>query len=94
MEEARRVVELNEVKTRLVESNMTKPVCTGEQLSENELTLHTVSQALRGCLVVFSGDNKTEYKSWKAAFMSIMDEAQMMVKDKMLQLLSSFLGGP
>ena len=44
--------------------------------------------------MVFSGDNKIEYKSWKAAFMSIMEEAQMMVKDKMLQLLSSLSGGP
>ena len=40
-------------------------------------------------LLVFSGDDKTEYE---AAFMSVMDEARMMVKEKMLQLLSSLSG--
>ena len=39
-------------------------------------------------LPTFSGDNKTEYESWKAAFMSVVDGANILVKEKMLRLQS------
>jgi hypothetical protein len=31
-------------------------------------------------LPTFSGDNKTEYESWKAAFMSVVDGANILKK--------------
>ena len=43
-------------------------------------------------LPTFSGDNKTEYESWKAAFMSVVDGANILVKEKMLRLQSCLTG--
>ena len=40
----------------------------------------------------FSGENKADYESWKAAFMSIVDEAEIPVSEKMLPLQSSLSG--
>ena len=34
----------------------------------------------------FSGDDKTEYESWKAAYMSVVDGANISIKEKMLRL--------
>ena len=81
---ARKVVELNAVKARSAENETTKPVCTGERVAP--IKLKVVS------LPVFSGDDKTEYESWKAAFMSVVDDAQVTTKEKMLWLLSSLSG--
>ena len=41
---------------------------------------------------MFSGEDKMEYESWKAAFMSVVDEAPITVKEKMLRLLGSLSG--
>ena len=43
-------------------------------------------------LPVFSGDDKTDYEPWKAAFMSVVDEPNISVKEKMLRLQSSLTG--
>ena len=40
----------------------------------------------------FSGENKTGYPAWKAAFMSVVDEAEISTKEKMLRLQSSLSG--
>ena len=43
-------------------------------------------------LPVFSGDDKMEYEPWKVAFMSVVDEAQITVKERMLRLQDSLSG--
>ena len=43
-------------------------------------------------LPTFSGDDKTEYESWKAAYMSVVDGANISVKEKMLRLQSCLTG--
>ena len=43
-------------------------------------------------LPTFSGDNKTEYESWKSAFMSVVDGANILVKEKMFRLQSCLNG--
>ena len=40
----------------------------------------------------FSGDDKTEYESWKAAYMSVVDGANISIKEKMLRLQSCLTG--
>lgn len=40
----------------------------------------------------FSGEDKTDYESWKAAFMSIVDRADLPVNEKMLRLQNSLSG--
>ena len=40
----------------------------------------------------FSGEDKTEYEPWKAAFMSIVDRVDLPVNAKMLRLQNSLLG--
>ena len=40
----------------------------------------------------FLGENKTDYESWKAAFVSIVDEADIPVTEKMLCLQNSLSG--
>ena len=43
-------------------------------------------------LPLFSGENKAEYPPWKAAFTSVIDEADISTKEKMLRLQSSLSG--
>ena len=43
-------------------------------------------------LPVFLGDDKMEYEPWKAVFMSVVDEAQITVIEKMLRLQDSLSG--
>ena len=40
----------------------------------------------------FSGEDKTDYESWKAAFMSMVDPLDIPVGEKMLRLLNSLKG--
>ena len=40
----------------------------------------------------FSGEDKTEYEPWKAAFMSIVNRVDLPVNAKMLRLQNSLLG--
>ena len=40
----------------------------------------------------FSGEDKTDYQSWKAVFVSIVDEADIPVSEKMLRLQNSLSG--
>ena len=43
-------------------------------------------------LPTFSGEDKTDYESWKAAFMSLVDRLDILVGEKMLRLLNSLKG--
>ncbi len=43
-------------------------------------------------LPTFSGDDKTEYEPWKAAYMWVADRANTSVKEKMLRLQSCLTG--
>ena len=43
-------------------------------------------------LPTFSGENKADYAPWKAAFMSVVDEAAISVNEKMLRLQHSLTG--
>ena len=43
-------------------------------------------------LPTFSGENKADYAPWKAAFMSVVDEAAISTKEKMLRLQNSLKG--
>jgi len=43
-------------------------------------------------LPTFSGDDKTEYEIWKAAFMSIVDQANIPASEKMLRLQNCLSG--
>ena len=43
-------------------------------------------------LPTFSGDDKTEYEPWKAAYMWVADRANISVKEKMLRLQSCLTG--
>ena len=43
-------------------------------------------------LPTFSGDDKTEYESWKAAYLSVVDGASISVEDKMLRLQGCLTG--
>ena len=43
-------------------------------------------------LPTFSGKDKTDYESWKAAFMSLVDRLDILVGEKILRLLNSLKG--
>lgn len=43
-------------------------------------------------LPTFSGEDKTDYKAWKAAFMSIVDRLDIPIGEKTLRLLNSLKG--
>ena len=43
-------------------------------------------------LPTFSGENKADYAPWKAAFMSVVDEAAISTNEKMLRLQNSLSG--
>ena len=82
----------------VVQSNSAKtgPRHTNEQTAPFNAAFHPPKVSpikLKGVtLPMFSGDDKTEYESWKAAFMSVVDEAPITVKEKMLRLLGSLSG--
>ena len=51
------------------------------------------STRLKGVeLPKFSGEDNADYESWKAAFMSIVDRADLSVNEKMLRLQNSLSG--
>ena len=58
-----------------------------------ETTQRIATVKLKGVdLPNFSGENKTDYESWKAAFMSLVDKADIPVSEKMLRLQNSLSG--
>ena len=58
-----------------------------------ETTQRIATVKLKGVnLPNFSGENKTDYESWKAAFMSLVDKADIPVSEKMLCLQNSLSG--
>ena len=92
---------LNEDRVRLAESETTKTFEAGtKRFSNNDLPQYVASQPVRVtpiklkgvALPVFSGDDKMEYEPWKAAFMFVVDEVQITVKEKMLCLQDSLSG--
>ena len=100
-EKDRKIVGLNEDRVRLAESETTKTFEAGtKRFSNNDLPQYVASQPVRVtpiklkgvALLVFLGDGKMEYEPWKAAFMSVVDEAQKTVKEKMLRLQDSLSG--
>ena len=97
-EEARKIAGLNEDRVKLAKSETTKTFEAGtKRFSNNDLSQYVASQPVRVtpiklkgvALPVFSRDDKMEYEPWKAAFMSVVDEAQITVKEKMLRLQDS-----
>ena len=53
----------------------------------SETTFPLQSIELKGLLLpVFSGEDKTEYESWEAAFTFVVDDARVPVNGKMLRL--------
>ena len=62
---------------------------TGQQ---PRATKQATSIKLKGIeLPIFSG-NKTEYEAWKAVFMSVIDESDIPIREKMLHLRSYLRG--
>ena len=58
-----------------------------ESTPARETTQRMATVKLKGVdLPNFSGENKTDYESWKATFVSIVDEADIPVSGKMLRL--------
>ena len=56
-------------------------------------SLNTLQVHLKGVeCPVFSGENKTNHKPWKAAFTATTDKAKMPVNEKMLCLQSCLKG--
>ena len=103
-EEARKVVSLNEAREKAAESEIAKdlsPKIKTEFESNKNLPSRRLFPVfpqvqpvkLKGvALPVFSGEDKTDYEPWKAAFMSVVDESNISVKEKMLRLQSSLTG--
>ena len=57
-----------------------------------KMVTNASSQEQRLNLPTFSGEDKTNYESWKAAFMSIVDRLDIPVCEKMLRLLNILNG--
>ena len=103
-EEARKIVSLNEAREKAAQSetanNFSSKIKTESESNEtlpNRPLFPVYPQVqpvkLKGVeLPVFSGDDKTDYEPRKAAFMSVVDESNISVKEKMLRLQSSLTG--
>ena len=107
-EEARRITELNQARADTanqgIDFHRTDPPLPSwqpvhhpsgpfESTPARETTQRMATVKLKGVdLPHFSGENKTDYESWKAAFVSIVDEAGIPVSEKMLRLQNSLSG--
>ncbi|XP_028393185.1 uncharacterized protein LOC114517596 [Dendronephthya gigantea] len=99
-EDARRVAALNRQRAKQAceesgEEKFTRNVQTEVNTDRQTEVEPTRIQAvkLKGVeLPTFSGDDKAEYESWKAAYMSVVDGANIAVKEKMLRLQSCLTG--
>ena len=66
---------------------------TSHQLPEDLSSPKRTNVKLKGVVLpTFSGEDKSEYKAWKAAFTSVIDDSVMPVKEKMLRLLGCLSG--
>ena len=107
-EEARRITELNQARADTANQGINfhridpplpswqpvhHPNGPFESTPARETTQRMATVKLKGVdLPNFSGEKKTDYESWKAAFVSIVDEADIPVSEKMLRLQNSLSG--
>ena len=107
-EEARKITELNQIRAETADHTYNSHHDSLENTLNNinllpppplvqpnyrETAKRNRTVKLKGVdLPNFSGENKADYESWKAAFMSIIDEAEIPVSEKMLRLQSSLSG--
>ncbi len=101
-DEARKVAEINKSRAENAERlliqdcDMVKDFLTEQQFTTQfpeEVPVATVTRSpikLKGVdLPKFSGEDKTSYEPWKAAFMAMVDAQNIPVGEKMLRLQSS-----
>ena len=66
---------------------------TSHQLPEDLSSPKPTNVKLKGVVLpTFSGEDKSEYEAWDAAFTSVVDDSVMPVKEKMLRLLGCLSG--
>ena len=107
IEDARSIVLLNEARLKdskkQEETAATRKMKlpTGEnsnrvslrQLHKGLLSPKPTNVKLKGVtLPTFSGEDKSEYEAWKAAFTSVVDDSVIPIKEKMLRLLGCLSG--
>ena len=106
-EEARTITELNlaraDTANQGIDSHRTDPPLPSlqsvhhpngpfESTLARETTQRMATVKLKGVdLPNFSGEDKTDYESWKAAFVSIVDEADIPVSEKCYALKTAYL---
>ena len=66
---------------------------TSHQMPEDLSSPKPTNVKFKGVVLpTFSGEDKSKYKAWKAAFTSVVDDSVMPVKEKMLRLLGCLSG--
>ena len=107
IEDARSIVLLNEARLKENETQEktnsihkqelpSSKICQADTPHKLPKDLSSPSQTtvkLKGVqLPTFSGEDKSEFEAWKAAFTSVVDDSVMPVKEKMLRLLGCLSG--
>ena len=107
-EEARKIADLNQLRAEAAEQEVNQPdddtvqnflkkeTTSGPIKTSSEDTKYVRSSApirLKGVdIPKFSGEDKSDYKSWKTAFMSVVDCLNIPTGEKMLRLQASLSG--
>ncbi|XP_028410463.1 uncharacterized protein LOC114533077 [Dendronephthya gigantea] len=101
VEDARSIALLNETRARAYSKNSKKATSVTDDPEPLKMCLPRPNPdppsytrvKLKGVeLRNFSGDDKTDFEAWNAAFTSVVDETNMPVKEKMLRLQNCLKG--
>lgn len=94
IKDARSIAKLNEARAKAsVQEEQAIQGPTKLPASPVVLTSRSTRVKLKGVeLPTFSGEDKTEFEAWNAAFTSVVDDTDIPVKEKMLRLQSCLRG--